>query len=401
MKKIISLFMALAMVLSLAACSTNQSPSESTPEESSSQTNESTPTPSNTNGKNLVVYFSMPDNVDDSTVVIDGETLGNTQYMAYVIQETVGADIFRIEPETPYPTDHDELVDLASEEQSNNARPAIKNTIENFDTYENIFVGYPNWWGDMPMILYSFFDKYDFSGKTIIPFNTHGGSGFSGTISTIKELEPNADVLDGKSISRNDIQDAEQEIVDWVNSLDLKQAEEQPDSSAEAQQPTDEAGKTLVVYYSATGNTENVANYIATATDGDLFELEPAEPYSDADLNWTDDNSRVVREHDNPDERDIALVKSTVENWDEYDTIFIGYPIWWGIAAWPVDGFIKANDFTGKTVIPFATSSSSGLGESGELLAEMAGTGDWQEGQRFRSGASESDVAAWVESLEK
>lgn len=392
MKKIISLFMVLTMVLSLAACSTNQSPSESTPEESSSQTNESTPTPSNTNGKNLVVYFSMPDNVDDSTVVIDGETLGNTQYMAYVIQETVGADIFRIEPETPYPTDHDELVDIAREEQSNNARPAIKDTIENFDTYENIFVGYPNWWGDMPMILYSFFDKYDFSGKTIIPFNTHGGSGFSGTISTIKELEPNAEVLDGKSISRNDIQDAEQEIVDWVNSLDLKQAE--------AQQPTDEAGKTLVVYYSATGNTENVANYIATATEGDLFKLEPVEPYSDDDLNWTDDNSRVVREHDNPDERDVALVKSTVENWDEYDTIFIGYPIWWGIAAWPVDGFIEANDFTGKTVIPFATSSSSGLGESGKLLAQKAGTGDWQEGRRFRSGVSESDVTDWVESLE-
>ena len=145
------------------------------------------------------------------------------------------------------------------------------------------------------------------------------------------------------------------------------------ESTPEAQRPTDEAGKTLVVYYSATGNTENVANYIATATDGDLFELEPAEPYSDADLNWTDDNSRVVREHDNPDERDIALVKSTVENWDEYHTIFIGYPIWWGIAAWPVDGFIEANDFTGKTVIPFATSSSSELGKSGKLLAQKAG----------------------------
>ena len=410
MKKIISLFMALVMALSLAACSTNQSPSESTPEESSLPTNESTPAPSNTNGKNLVVYFSMPETTDpdnmmeeeaNSTVIIDGEVLGNTQYMAYVIQETVGADIFRIEPETPYPTDHDTLVDLAKEEQNDNARPSIKDTIENFDTYENIFVGYPNWWGDMPMILYSFFDEYDFSGKTIIPFNTHGGSGFSGTISTIKELEPNAEVLDGKSISRNDIQDAEQEIVDWVNSLDLKQAEEQPDSSAEAQQPTDEAGKTLVVYYSATGNTENVANYIAAATNGDLFELEPVEPYSDADLNWTDDNSRVVREHDDESLRDIELVADTVENWNSYDTVFIGYPIWWGIAAWPVDGFVEANDFTGKTVIPFCTSSSSGLGESGELLAEMAGTGDWQEGQRFRSGASEADVTAWVESLER
>lgn len=401
MKKIISLFMALAMVLSLAACSINEAPSETTAEESSSQTNESIPAPSNTNGKNLVVYFSMPDNVDDSTVVIDDETLGNTQYMAYVIQETVGADIFRIEPETPYPTDHDTLVDLASEEQSENARPKIKDTIANFDTYENIFVGYPNWWGDMPMILYSFFEEYDFSGKTIIPFNTHGGSGFSGTISTIKELEPDAEVLDGKSISRNDIQDAKQEIVDWVNSLGFTQSEEQPDSSVEAQKPADEAGKTLVVYYSATGNTENVANYIATATDGDMFALEPAEPYSDADLDWTDDNSRVVREHDNPDERDIELIKSTVDNWEKYDTVFIGYPIWWGIAAWPVDGFVEANDFTGKTIIPFATSSSSGLGESGELLAEMAGTGDWQTGERFRSGVSESDVTAWVESLER
>ena len=129
-------------------------------------------------------------------------------------------------------------------------------------------------------------------------------------------------------------------------------------------------GKTLVVYYSASGNTEAVANVIAEVTGGDLFELEPTTPYSDADLNWTDDNSRVTREHENEDERDVELVSATVENWDSYDTVFVGYPIWWGIAAWPVDGFIEANDFTGKTVIPFATSSSSGLEESGELLAE-------------------------------
>ena len=322
MKKIIAVFMSLILIFAFAACS-NQQGDTNTP----SQNNGSAFTPHNTNEKNLVVYFSMPDNVDDSTVVIGGETLGNTQYMAYVIEETVDADIFRIEPETPYPTDHDTLVDLAKEEQNNNARPKIKDTIENFDTYENIFVGYPNWWGDMPMILYSFFDEYDFSGKTIIPFNTHGGSGFSGTISTIKELEPNAKVLEGKSISRNDIQDAEQEIIDWVKSLGFEQTAAQPESSVvEAPNSTDEAGKTLVVYYSATGNTENVAKTIAAATNGDLFKLEPANPYSDADLNWTDDNSRVVREHDNPNERDVPLVKSTVDNWGEYDTVFIGYP---------------------------------------------------------------------------
>ena len=159
------------------------------------------------------------------------------------------------------------------------------------------------------------------------------------------------------------------------------------------------SGKTLVVYYSATGNTQAVANMIAEATGADVFELEPAQPYTDDDLNWTDENSRVVYEHDHPDDRNVELVSAAVDNWDSYDTVFIGYPIWWGIAAWPVDGFVTGNDFTGKTVIPFAISSSSGLGESGQLLAEMAGTGDWLEGQRFSSGAAEEDVLEWINGL--
>lgn len=158
-------------------------------------------------------------------------------------------------------------------------------------------------------------------------------------------------------------------------------------------------GKTLVVYYSASGHTEDAANVIAEALGADLFELEPAEPYSSADLNYSDDNSRVSQEHENEDLRDVELAAVTVEDWDSYETVFIGYPIWWGIAAWPVDGFVEENDFTGKTVIPFCTSASSGLGESGELLEEKAGTGNWLEGMRFSSGASEETVQEWVESL--
>lgn len=158
-------------------------------------------------------------------------------------------------------------------------------------------------------------------------------------------------------------------------------------------------GKALVVYFSATGNTEQAAQYIADLTGGDLFGLEPVEPYSEEDLDWTDDNSRVSREHDDESLRDVPLVADTVDNWEEYDTVYIGYPIWWGIAAWPVDTFVEANDFTGKTVIPFCTSSSSGLGDSGELLAELAGTGDWQEGQRFSSNVSEEDVQSWLDSM--
>ena len=132
---------------------------------------------------------------------------------------------------------------------------------------------------------------------------------------------------------------------------------------------------------------------------GDRKSVAPAEPYTSDDLNWRNDSSRVSREHDDASLRVMELTETTVDGWENYDTVFIGYPIWWGIAAWPVDNFINANDFIGKTVIPFCTSSSSGLGESGELLAELAGTGNWLAGQRFRSGAAEADVVEWVSGL--
>ena len=173
-------------------------------------------------------------------------------------------------------------------------------------------------------------------------------------------------------------------------------SEAEPSASAGGE---DASGGTLVVYFSATGNTEEAAGYIASLTGGDLFELEPVEPYTSEDLNYSDDNSRVSLEYADESLREVELVADTVENWNDYDAVFIGYPIWWGIAAWPVDNFIEANDFTGKTVIPFCTSASSGLGQSGELLAEMAGTGDWQEGQRFSSGVSEADVEEWLSGL--
>ena len=179
---------------------------------------------------------------------------------------------------------------------------------------------------------------------------------------------------------------------------------EQPESSstapAESEPETQpETGKTLVVYYSASGNTERVAKDIAEAAGADLFEIVPTEVYTSEDLNWTNSDSRVSREHDDESLRDVPLTTTEVSDWDSYDTVFIGYPIWWGIAAWPVDTFVKNNDFTGKTVIPFATSSSSGMGQSGSLLADMAGTGEWQEGQRFSSGVSSDDVQSWVNGL--
>ena len=172
---------------------------------------------------------------------------------------------------------------------------------------------------------------------------------------------------------------------------------ESSDTAPDTEEPN--GNKTLVVYYSASGNTERIAQSIADAANADTFEIVPQKVYTSDDLNWTDKNSRVSREHDDESLRDVPLTTTSVDNWDDYDTVLIGYPIWWGIAAWPVDNFVKANDFTGKTVIPFCTSSSSGLGQSGTLLADMAKGGDWQDGQRFSSGASDSTVQDWVNGL--
>lgn len=157
--------------------------------------------------------------------------------------------------------------------------------------------------------------------------------------------------------------------------------------------------KILVVYYSATGSTEKVAKQIADNLDAYLFEIVPKDIYTSDDLDWTDDNSRVSKEHDDESLRNVELTTTKVDNWDTYDTILIGYPIWWGIAAWPVNTFVASNNFDGKTVIPFCTSASSGLGQSGDLLAEIAGTGDWQEGKRFSSGVSASEIKNWTDNL--
>ena len=180
---------------------------------------------------------------------------------------------------------------------------------------------------------------------------------------------------------------------------DMSEKTDTEDTNMEEAESSDVDGKTIVVYFSATSNTERVAKVIAEATGGKLFELEPVEPYTDADLDWTDENSRVGREHDDLEQREIELVSTMIDGWESASVVYIGYPIWWGIAAWPVNGFVESNDFTGKTVIPFCTSASSGLGESGKLLEELAGSGEWEEGARFPSNVSNEDIHAWLEGL--
>lgn len=184
---------------------------------------------SSTDSNILIAYFSLPEDIDTegidadagaSVVVDNGEVKGNVQYMAEIIQETIGGDLFRIETEETYPGDHDPLVDQAAQEQDEQALPALSAHIENLDQYDTILLGYPNWWADLPQPLYTFLEEYDLSGKTIIPFNSHNGSRFSNTIETIQELQPNATVIeDGFTINERDVPEAAEDVAQWLQGL--------------------------------------------------------------------------------------------------------------------------------------------------------------------------------------
>lgn len=173
-------------------------------------------------------------------------------------------------------------------------------------------------------------------------------------------------------------------------------------ASSSADASASSQSKALVVYYSATGTTKSVGDMIAEAVNADTFAAEAKETYTAEDLTWSNENSRVAMEHnDTAKQNSVELVSTSVTDWASYDTVFIGYPIWWGDAAWPINGFVTVNDFTGKTVIPFCTSASSELGDSGTGLAEKANGGNWLEGKRFSGSSTEAEIAQWAETCMK
>jgi len=238
MKKKLSLVLALALMLSLTACggqSTSNTPpsnsTQTTPPADTSALEQSTGTPDTApvpagDGGILIASFGVPETdgtdtvANASRVATEDGVVGNCQFIAQAIQQAVGGDLFAIETVQEYPGTHQPLLDFAFDELRQNARPELSSEIANPDDYSVIFLGYPNWNADLPMPLYTFLEAYDFSGKTIIPFVTHGGSGFSQTISTIQELQPNATVLvDGLSISRSSVSNAAQDAMDWASEI--------------------------------------------------------------------------------------------------------------------------------------------------------------------------------------
>ena len=333
----------------------------------------------------LIAYFSVPetDGVDTvssaSRVVENGEVMGNVEFIARAIQQETGGDLFAIETEQQYPGTHDALLDFAAAEGAANARPALSAQIDNPDEYDVIFLDYPIWNADLPMPLYTFLDTYDLGGKTVIPFTAHGGSGFAGTISTIAAEEPDAQVeTNGFSVSRNSVAEARGDVSAWVAELGYAQVQ-QPSV------PADGGADVLVSYFSYTGNTRAVAEQIADYTGGDLAEITRARPYSDLSLAQEEILSGARPE-----------ISVSVDNVEEYDVIFVGYPIWWDEAPAMIATFLTSYDFSGKTIVPFCTSASDDIGNSLHIFTELCPEADLAEGLTANS---TEDIVPWIDSL--
>lgn len=221
LKKMLSVIIAGTMVFSLAACS-SQEESEST---GSDQREESTDAQEMTENADAAQEDTTEEGVENTgeesnALIAYFSWSGNTEAVAQEIQSQTGADLFEIVPAEPYTDDYDELLDIAREEQSSEARPDIADTVD-LSGYDTVYLGFPNWWGDMPMIIYTFLDEYDLSGKTIAPFNTSGGSGFSGSLDTITEMEPDAEITEGLSLGSSEAEDCGDTVSSWLNSIGL------------------------------------------------------------------------------------------------------------------------------------------------------------------------------------
>lgn len=330
---------------------------------------------------------------------------GTTRGVARNLVAALGSDVavlYEITPEDPYTTADLDYTNPNSrsvrEQQGPDIRPAIDGSVDNMEQYDIVFLGYPIWNNDAPRIIYTFLENEELSGKTIVPFCTSGGSGISNSVSNIRGLVSDATWLDGRRCNSSD---STSTLASWANSLglDFTPGTSKPDP-APAPQPTPEPeqeNRVLVAYFSATNNTEGVAGHISDALDADVYEIIPAVPYTSADLNYNDSSSRATVEMNDLNAR--PEISGSVRNMDDYDIIFLGYPIWWGQAPRIISTFLESYDFDGKTIVPFCTSVSSGIGSSASNLHGLTPGADWLPGQRFSAGASRNTVVSWINGL--
>lgn len=410
-KRAISVLLAVLLVCLCAACgqSAPQEPEtdseavqntteQDTAENTQDMESEETEMPSQ--GKILIAYFSRT---------------GNTEALAEEIQLRTGGELFEIVPEEPYPADYDETVERFRREREENARPAIAESVEDMDSYTTVFIGFPNWGDDMPHIVYTFLEQYDFSGKTVIPFCTNGGGGFGNSIAGLRSACPDAEIAEGFECSGSNVQEETEAIEAWIASLGLEGAEisetqEEVTASniliayftwAENTYVADPASVDVDATTSASvlmpGNVGLLAQWIQEETGGDVFSIVTEEPYSsdyDTCLN------RAIEEHDSGAR---PAITGHVDNMADYDIVFLGFPNWWYSCPMAILTFIEEHDLSGKTIVPFCSHGTGGFAASlqdiGAALPDDCTVLTEFGAYRPEVAQSQDELLAWLSSL--
>lgn len=356
------------------------------------------PTPEPGTSNILIAYFSLAENTENSTnvdattsasIVVDNTgKYGTTEYIAHMIQKKVGGDLHSIQTRQSYPDDFDAVVDQNHQEMQDGVLPELVQSNLDISRYDTVFIGYPVWATNAPQAVLSFLNQYDMSGKKVIPFCTHDGYGAGSSYQTISNACPQTEVLSGIAIEAKDVSIAESMVNNWLAEIGITGQDEKDDT---------DKNRVLVAYFSATNTTEKLAGYLSDGLGADLYEIVPTVPYTSADLNYGDSNSRTSIEMNDPNAR--PEISGSVANMEQYDIVFIGYPIWWGQAPRIVSTFLESYDFSGKTIIPFCTSGSSGIGSSATNLHSLTSGANWLSGNRLDGGSSREEIVDWVNGL--
>ena len=351
--------------------------------------------------------YSGTDAVSSASIV----SPGNTAQVASYIQEYLGGDLFPIVVQDLYPDNYDKCLDRAAEEKAKKSRPELKNSLENMDDYDIIFLGFPNWWSSAPMPVFSFIEQYDLSGKTIVPFCCHGTSGIAKCVSDIAaDLPENTNILNPLGIYRADINNAKSKVNDWLSGLGFNKKE------------SADGGKTLIAYFSRWGNTdfpkdidatssasivesdgdrygttEYLARLIQKSTGGDLYLIKTKTPYP------ADYNEVRTLNHKEMAENIVPDLLYTDLDINQYDTVFIGYPVWATGVPQAVISFLKEYDLSGKTVIPFCTHGGYGAGDSYNTIKEASHASNSPDGLAVKAEdviSSQNVVNTWLKKIE-
>lgn len=329
----------------------------------------------------------------DSLVIYFSKT-GNTKRAAQQIQKETGAKILRIAPKKAYPKDYDATTRVAQNQIRKNIHPAIKTKLPSIKRYKHIYIGFPTWWMQPPMIIHTLFDRYNFRGKTITPFTTSAESPISSSMPVMRQLakKDHAKLTKGYRYTSNS------GLRSFLISIGALKRTKKAKTNKKAKQalptnPNPTNSKSLVVYFSMSGQTQKATQTIQKLTNSSIYRIQAANAYST-------DYDGYARRGDNERRNNIhPAIKGTIPNWNQYSTVYVGFPTWWQQPPMIIHTLFDQYNFRGKTVVPFTTSMSTPMSASMPYIRQMAQPYNTTVLNGYRYDGSNTGLKNWLQGL--